>query len=81
MGLSERQQDIISKMQNGWELGEDCGLDYYGRIQKGGLGKGGEVITVSISTITALERKGFIKMKSDRYATRVYELAETTKGG
>ena len=74
MKLSTTQQRILDLMSNGWELGENLGCNYYGRIQKGGLGKGGEVITVSFSTISALEKRGLIKAKSGTHRTRAFEL-------
>ena len=76
MKVNKAQQHILDLMGDGWELGESFGCDYYGRIQRDGLGRGGEVITVSISTIRALEKRGLIKVKTADLRTRVFELVE-----
>lgn len=78
MRLSKVQQDILDKMHNGWELGLNGGIDVYCRIQKGGLGRGGEVKTVSCATLWALQERGLIERASEKYPTVYYKL--TNKG-
>lgn len=68
MKLSRVQQDVIDKMRNGWELG--CYSMSGCRLQKGGLGKGGETQIVSHSTVHSLYKKGLIQQIYGFPATR-----------
>ena len=62
MKLNAKQQDILDKMANGWELGYTSGgRDGWHSIQKGGQGYGGESHHVNASTVHALYRRGLIK--------------------
>lgn len=58
--------EVIDSIRHGeWELGYGDGSRGDGRywIQRGGLGRGGESRTVSITTIKALEKRHLIKLK------------------
>ena len=63
MKLNDKQQDILDKMANGWELSYTMGARSPGwhSIQKGGTGRGGESTTINGNTINALESRGLIK--------------------
>ena len=65
MKLSPRQQDILLKMANGWELGFSLGLRERFWIQEGGLHKGGPVIlrNITLSSWTLYEN-GLIRRRS-----------------
>jgi len=73
--LSKAQWAVLRKMRSGWELGRDEGMDRGCLIQKGGIGRGGKAETVSILTLIALERGGFIKQGKRGYPTTKYKLA------
>ena len=62
MKLTAKQQDILDKMANGWELGYHAfGPDGWHCIQQGRLGYGGESHSVNANTVQALYRRGLIK--------------------
>lgn len=61
MKLSEAQQDVIGKMDDGWELGHHIGLVGWYWLQKGQLRCGGETAKVGANTAHSLYRKGLIK--------------------
>jgi hypothetical protein len=60
--LSESQLNVLRLLNNGegWEIGLYTGINPRARMQKGGLGKGGEAQDVRITTFTALSDKGLI---------------------
>lgn len=61
-GMSE----VVALIRNGeWELGYGDGTRSDGRywIQRGGLSKGGESKTVTLSTMKALEKRGLIRVR------------------
>jgi len=63
MKLTEKQQQVIDLMQDGWQLGRDNHNNGRSWLQKGGIGHGGESVSVSRSTVDSLEKKGLIKSK------------------
>ncbi len=63
MKLTEKQQQVIDLMQDGWQLGRDNHNNGRSWLQKNGIGRGGESIDVSRSTVNSLEKKGLIKGK------------------
>jgi len=65
--LSTAQQEILDLMANGWELAEYTDYDGGWRIQKGGIGKGGESRTVNCKTAFALWNKDLIKPVSNEF--------------
>lgn len=63
MKLNAKQQDVLDKMANGWQLGysvEGRDSGWYS-LQKGGQGFGGESIHLHGNTVDALHRRGLIK--------------------
>jgi hypothetical protein len=67
--LSDRQKDVIWKMQHGWQLGFEgyaysSGAPIY-RLQKGGLGSGGENDHVTSATIRSLASLALIDKTDD----------------
>lgn len=77
MKLSKAQQFVIDKMRNGWELGQSNSM-VCDRccIQKGGIGRGGEAVTVSRATKQALFDRGLIRSRGYSFPTEVFELTE-----
>ena len=63
MKVNAKQQDVLDKMANGWQLGYPTGVYSPGwyDLQKGGQGRGGETMRIHGNTITALEKRGLIK--------------------
>jgi len=57
--ITKIQQDVLDKVNDGWELG--CYFNSGCNLQKGGLGKGGKTEKVSHATVTSLVQKHFIK--------------------
>lgn len=60
--LNKAQQDILDKIRSGWELGryESVGGITFA-IQRGGLGRDGEVHPVNIRTAYALIEAGVVE--------------------
>ena len=72
MKLSPSQQKVIDLLKEGWELGIDSGWFPDARLQKNGLGKGGEVYRPTFGTINALRKRNLIVyLKTDRF-TKIY---------
>lgn len=63
MKLNAKQQDILDKMADGWELGFHVGGFSPGwhSIQQGGLGRGGKSYHVNAGTVGALVNRGLVK--------------------
>ena len=59
--VTKIQQDVLDKMNDGWELGRDNFLYGRSRVQQGGLGRGGRTQTVSWNTIRGLLKRGLIR--------------------
>lgn len=58
--LSQPMEDILLAMVSGWGLGSGSSSIF---LQKGGVGKGGQVNRVNSSTVWALSRRGLIECK------------------
>ena len=78
MTLTVAQHHILSRMAEGWELGEPVTL---GRLREPialwqeGVGQGGAREPVARSSVAALLRKGRIVRKDDaRFLVRVFRL-------
>jgi len=82
MKLNAKQQDVLDKMANGWQLGYSVGGRNPGwySLQKGGQGFGGETIRVHGNTIDALQRRGLIKQVYG-FPTSTYILTKEVKNG
>lgn len=82
MKLSKAQQRIVDLMNDGWELGYYDGLGGGYRIQKGGLGSGGDSERVRCDTAYSLIKKAVIVPNGERSfpITRRYVLAEEYRG-
>jgi hypothetical protein len=67
--------DVILKMRSGWQLGESTA---FGRsrswLQKGGIGRGGETITVHGNTVAALRQRKLIELVGKDFPTQCYRL-------
>lgn len=72
--LTPQQQEVLDYMNDGWELGIDTGPGGSCRLQKGGIGEGGETITVLPSTLYKLDYLGYIERVSAKYPTHIYHL-------
>ena len=59
MKLNLKQQDVLNKMANGWQLGYTIGVHSPGwyDLQKDGQGR----VRIHGNTVDALERRGLIK--------------------
>ena len=59
--LNPAQLGVLKLMAEGWELGVSSSAQgSRAWLQKEGLGKGGEVQSLSIATVHALRKRGFI---------------------
>lgn len=76
--LSKTQQDVVDKMQSGWELGVSMGSETRCWLQKGRLGRGGETKTVHYNTFWSLWNKEIIVLVGLKYPLRRYKLVEKT---
>jgi len=60
--LSKVQQEVVDQMKAGWELGiNNSGFHTRPWLQKGGLGKGGEIQRVPLNSFNSLNTKRVIK--------------------
>jgi hypothetical protein len=75
MKLSEKQQQVIDLMQDGWQLGMDNFNNGRTWLQKNGIGHGGDCIDVRRNTVESLEKKGLIKAKWG-FPTSIFSLAQ-----
>jgi hypothetical protein len=72
---SKVQMEVLSKMADGWQLGRRDGvIDGRAWIQKGGCGYGGEIQSVSLGTVRAMEHHGYIVKDTYKYPTQTYRL-------
>jgi hypothetical protein len=76
MKLSKTQQEIVDRLNNGWELGAMSDMSGRCWIQKPGLGRGGESHNVSSATIHALVKKGVLVYGEYKYPWREIHLVE-----
>ena len=72
--LSKTQEEVVTLMREGWELGQTSGWDHRAWLQKDGIGKGGPTKRVSSSTFHALWKKKVIVEKKRGYPTTTYRL-------
>lgn len=79
MKLSQRQQEVIDLMKQGWELGLSSGWHTWCSIQQGGQGKGGESRNININTLNSLQEKKLIEFDYEKYPTKIYRLCSDTK--
>ncbi len=80
MNLSPFQKEIILKLRNGWQLGRYT--RYSGgcwRIQKGGLGRGGETLSVKTPTAEILFESKLIEHAEGLCPVSKYQLTELGK--
>ena len=79
--LSKGQLAILELLATGeWELGWYSGIDSSARIQKGGIGKGGEAKDVNMNTFGALKDKGYVIKDTTHNDWRVSKWVLTTRG-
>lgn len=72
--LTPIQQEVIDLIKQGWELGTSTDLSGFSRLQKGGLGKGGETKHVKSSTVHTLEYLGYIERGESKFPTLHWRL-------
>ncbi|KKN59272.1 hypothetical protein LCGC14_0543710 [marine sediment metagenome] len=68
--LTPNQQEVIDLMKQGWELGSELSIGGGCRLQKGGLGRGDETLTISPSTLRTLDYLGYIEVASSNFPTK-----------
>lgn len=75
MQLSSKQQLIVDRLNDGWELGVDQTKGGGVWMQKGGLGQGGESDhRISYATFHVLLAKGLIVLTKRGFPTNHYGL-------
>jgi hypothetical protein len=81
MKLSLAQQNAISKMREGYELGHYYGFTTSYSLQKGGCGRGGVSAKILGNTYTSLKNKKLIQKipESNSFRLTRYELSELGK--
>lgn len=60
MKISDTQKHVLQRMADGWALGTSSGFHTSAWLQEKGLGRGGEVEYIRISTVFALQTKELI---------------------
>lgn len=71
--LSKPQEHVLYLMNQGWELGVDI-IDGRARLQKGGIGYGGETESVRRNTFLSLIRSRTICTKEEGFPILIYGL-------
>lgn len=75
--LSKTQRELLEKIASGeWELGTSTAIRRSAWIQRGGIGRGGEVVTVNHATVHALYRRGMITYGDKSFPTRTWKVTE-----
>lgn len=76
--LTQAQEKVISRLNDGWELGWSQTMASRRAVwlQKGGVGRGGESETVSVATATILLREGVIECERREFPVTKYRLAK-----
>ena len=74
--LSKAQERVVGLMQRGWGLGVSHGMLRNAWLQCGGVGRGGQTETVSMSTFMVLRNRGLIYMPDgETFPTDRYQLS------
>lgn len=74
---TELQLGILSRMADGWALGVSHANNSGGAwLQKNGIGRGGETISVMASTFRGLRNKGFIEVKRKGFPASEMQLTQ-----
>lgn len=78
MKLSERQQEVVNLLKEGWELAYCSGYSDMVLFQKNGIGKGGESKNVNKNTLNSLYLKGIIVIDKHKQeiSTTYYKLGD-----
>ena len=77
--INAKQLEVLTLMNNGWELGYASGRDYsHHWLQKGGCGHGGESKNVNSNTAHALYNRKLITQHYS-FPTSTYTLTEEAK--
>ena len=79
MKLSKAQKEIVGLMKDGWELGHSQGMHPRAWIQKGGVGRGGDTMKMSMSTFHVLLDKNLVELSLKSFPTSKYNLTELGK--
>lgn len=79
MKLSKAQTQVVAKMKEGWQLGRDNTATGGWWLQKDGLGRGGDTITVNGNSAHALFKSGVIQEKKWGFPTSLWELTKYGK--
>lgn len=75
--LTKAQAETLDMLRNGWQLGKYAKLEAVAkyRIQRGGIGKGGEARRVSSTVFKALEAAGLITCVYSDWRVSKYDAA------
>jgi len=77
--LSKAQRELLEKIASGeWELGTNTAMASRRSawIQRGGIGRCGETVTVNHATVHALYRRGMIAQGDKSFPTRTWKVTE-----
>lgn len=75
MKPTKAQRQVIDLLEAGWELGWSLTMGGRVWLQKGGVGCGGETLTVRASTANALLKEGILVCEKRDFPTSKYRLA------
>lgn len=76
MKLTKNQQEVIDLLNTGWSLGQSKTINGRDRLQKDGLGKGGETKDVRKGTIYKLSKLGLIKSTGYGFPSEEFKLVK-----
>jgi len=79
MKLTNLQYEIVRRMKEGWELGEEINsFSPRAFLQKGGIGRGGSMHYISRATVKALVKRNIVKSVKQDFPYRYYALVESS---
>lgn len=76
MKMSKKMIEVLQKMNEGWELGQEISFVGGWRLQLGGIGRGGISTTVNTHTAMGLFDRNMIEVHKRGFPTQTYKLSE-----
>lgn len=82
MGMTrptKKQLEVLTLMNEGWEMGVSTSYINAGfaKLQRGGIGRGGEVRKIHNKTFDSLLERGLIKKRKHGFPASIFQLTDT----
>ena len=73
---TKKQMEVLTLMNEGWEMGFSNTMNSRVWLQKNGVGRGGESMDVHINTFNGLHLRGLVRRKEYKFPTSEYVLTD-----